>query len=324
MKEFKFFMNEYMFLANFLLFLCYMQKNLLMFRLLFISACLFFLIFSLTLPVISIDTVLFNITFVLINIMFSVPLIKNLIPPKFTKEQKEIFRNHFKNYLSPVELNLLLSHHRRRILKVSTTVIKSGNEFSSLFFIAKIGKNCRVELKSKRRNFDLVEYSWVGMPEYLNLISKKESLNQALRDSDTGEWNVSIHIEVNQETDFCLEHEDCENEIRVQTNTNVNNSRDTYNLKDEDNMVILYEFELNHMNQIFSHGTHGGTIMRGLHSIWLKYCTDIVKKVDQSIAIGNNTSVSMLKKSNTMLEENELNKAHKTRRSFNGEKYMFQ
>jgi hypothetical protein len=291
MKEIKLFMNEYMFIANLLLFLCYLQTNLLMFRLLFIAACLFFLIFSLTGPVISIDTVIFNISFTIINVILSTSLIKNIVPPQFTNEQKEIFREHFKNYVSPIELNALLKSGRRKIFRVTSNVIKLGNEFSSLFFIAKIGKNCRIELKTKKRKLELTNYSWVGVPEYLNIISKKDSLSQALREFDTGGWNVNLKVIVDSNDitgfnedyineDFFQDKDDIKTEMKLDVGTsNISMSRD---LKDDESIVILYEFELNKIDTVFSNPNYGTQIMRGLHSIWLKYCADIVKKVDQN------------------------------------------
>lgn len=322
MKEIKLFMNEYMFLANFLLFLCYLQTNLLMFRLLFIAACLFFLIFSLTGPVISIDTVIFNILFTLINVILSTSLVKNIIPPQFTNEQKEIFREHFKNYLSPIELNLLLKSGRRKIFRVTSNVIKLGNEFSSLFFIAKIGKNCRIELKTKKRKFELTNYSWVGVPEYLNIISKKDSLSQALKEFDTGSWGVNLKVVVdsndvtgfNEEyiyDDFFQDKDDLKTEMKLDVGTsNINISRD---LKDDENFVILYEFELNKIDKVFLNPNCGTQIMRGLHSIWLKYCADIVKKVDQNNMASssgvNTTSISHygLKKQPTIIHNPVVN-----------------
>ena len=273
MKEIKFFMNEYLFIANLLLFLCYLQSNLIMFRLLFIASCIFFLIFSLTGDTVSLDTVIFNFLFTIINVIFVVPLIKRLVPPHFSKEQKDIFREHFRNYLSPIELNVLLSTSRRKIFRVTSQIIKFGNEFSSLYFIAKIGKRCRIEMKTKKRKFELSEYSWIGVPEYLNIISKKESLSQALRDYDTGEWNISMQVlidssdQINESVSFDLGGTDLGMSLSKEINL-------------EDHQVVIYEFELNNIEKIFSDNFYGIQIMRGLHSRWLKYCSEIVKKVD--------------------------------------------
>jgi hypothetical protein len=260
-----------------------------MFRLLFISACLFLLIFSLSLPVISIDSVIFNLLFTFINIYLAIPLVKNIIPPNFTKEQKEIFKNHFRNYLTPIELNLLLTAHRRKIYKVTTNIVRSGNEFSSIFFIAKKGKNCKIEQKSKKRNFGLVEYSWVGISEYLNLISRKETLAKGLKEFDTGEWNMNFKTSMGESSII-------EYDIITMNKTELNETtpfnREDVSRIDEDNIAIIYEFELRSLNKVFSNVDHGTSIMRGLHSIWLKYCSDIVKKVDQ-VNVASNTGQSV-------------------------------
>ncbi len=217
-------------------------------------------------------------------------LVKNIVPPQFTNEQKEIFREHFKNYLNPIELNALLKSARRKIFRVTSNVIKFGNEFSSLFFIAKIGKNCRIELKTKKRKFELTNYSWVGVPEYLNVISKKDSLSQALREFDTGGWNVSLKVIVDSNdltafnedyiNDDFFQDKDDKTELKLDVATsNINISRD---VRDDENLVIIYEFELTRIDGVFANPNCGTQIMRGLHSIWLKYCADIVKKVDQN------------------------------------------
>jgi hypothetical protein len=282
-------MNEYLFIANLLLFLCYMQSNLIMFRLLFISSCVFFLIFSLTGDTISLDTVIFNFLFTIINTILVLPLIKRLVPPHFSKEQKEIFKSHFRNYLSPIELNVLLSSARRKIYRVTTKVVKLGNDFSSLYFVAKIGKRCKVEMKTKKRKFELTEYSWIGVPEYLNVISKKESLSQALKEYDTGDWGVSMQVYVdtidivNDNISFELGGESRDLGISVSKEINP-----------EDSQIVIYEFELNNIDKIFSDTHYGIAIMRGLHSRWLKYCSDIVKKVDATnVEKQNATNMSL-------------------------------
>jgi hypothetical protein len=293
MKEIGYFSNEYLFVANCLILLCYLQTNMLMLRFLFIAGNMFFLIFCLTAPVIRIDSIIFNISFILINVWLTVPLINNLVPPHFTKEQREIFKNHFKNYLTPKEVEILLSYHRRKIYKVSSQIEKMGNEFSSLYFIVKIGKNCSVYLKSKKRSFDLHEYSWVGVPEYLNVISRKEVLLKALKEFDTGEWGANLSVSVlppdeNVEDDNSSLH----NEKEQQINVSVHHGDHTISPVDEDNTVIIYEFDLRNMDKIFTNKDHGLSIMRGLHSIWLKYCSEIVRKVDLGNLIGNVASIS--------------------------------
>jgi hypothetical protein len=256
-----------------------------MFRLLFLSANLFLLIFSVSLPVISIDSVLFNIAFIFTNIYLTIPLVKNIIPPKFSIEQKEIFKNHFKNYLKPIELEFLLSTYRRRIYRVTTNIVRKGNEFSSIFFIAKKGKNCKIEQKSRKRNFELQEYSWVGVHEYLSLISTKHSLFKSLKEFDTGNWTMNFKVSFR---DSSLINDDSiqknNNELQVNSNLSMEDSSRI----DDDNFAVIYEFELRSINHVFTNLDHGSSIMRALHSIWLKYCSEIIKMVDKEKLAANN------------------------------------
>jgi len=304
MKEIRYFMNEYIFMANSILLFCYLQTNLLMFRLLFIAACIFFTINALSLPTISIDIVIFNILFTFINIFLVTPLIKNLAPPNFTKEQKEIYENHFRNYLTPMELSKLLFYHRRRIYRVTTPIVKAGNEFSSLFFITKIGKNCTVTLKTKKNKLDLNQYSWLGIPEYLDLISRKETLAMALKESSICEWNISLLVNVENPMENLQLLSDMAEDDEIHIDTNLLNDP----LKEEENEVILYEFELSCIEKIFSDPVYGVKIMRGLYSIWLKYCADVVKKVDQAATGVVSMMNTTYKKSSTIDDINKLKK----------------
>lgn len=312
MKTIAYFFNEYIFIANCLMLMCYIQSNMLMLRLLFIAANLFFLIFSLTVPVINLDAVLFNVGFLVVNLTLSIPLVKNLIPPHFTKEQKEIYRNHFRNYLSPIETFVLFSFVRRKICRVSSTIEKMGNEFSSLYFVAKIGKNCKVNLQGKKKSFELNESSWVGIPEYLNLISRKDTLIKALKEFDTGEWGATLNVKVelpeeSEEAGSFLSEEAEPHHDKHNISVHKFDKSEHTILFDEDNTVIIYEFDLRNIDKIFTKTDCGNNIMRGLHSIWLKYCSEVVKKVDIGNVEKSNPNTSALRKMKT-LEDSVLRK----------------
>ncbi len=139
-----------------------------------ISASIFMCFFVMNLPVFTIDNFIFQIVFVSINIYESIPLFRNLIPPDFNPEQKELYKKYFKRYLKPVEFMYLLSKHRRRVYKVSSSVVNRGNGFSSLFFVAKVPKDivCNIYLKKgKTKIIDIHEYSWIG----IKYITKRNS-----------------------------------------------------------------------------------------------------------------------------------------------------
>ena len=129
-----------------------------------ISALIFMIFFILNLPSLNIDNLLFQITFLLININESIPLVKELLPPKFTPEQKAIFKNYFKNYLNHIEFKKLLSKHRRRVYKVTSSLLNKGNGFSSIFLVAKLQKSANkiVLRNSNSIIMSLTKYSWIG------------------------------------------------------------------------------------------------------------------------------------------------------------------
>ena len=155
------------------------------------------LIFSFNLPVFYIDNFIFQLSFVLINIYLSIPLFKELVPPNFDDEEKELFKKHFKKFLKPSEFKHLLSTYRRRVYKVTSRIVNKGNGFSSIFFIAKMPSKCRcsIEINSGRVVLDtLKEYSWVGIVEYMSLIKNTGSIKKAVEMNDTGEWLIDCQI----------------------------------------------------------------------------------------------------------------------------------
>jgi hypothetical protein len=294
MKEVYFFSNEYILIANLLLLFSYIQTNILILRLVFVAAYIFFFIFALTLPTINIDNVIFSLLFCFINIYLSIPLISSLVPPEFNQEQRDIYANHFKDYITPRELKELLQVGKRKVYRVNSCLFKPGHEFSSLFFIVRIGKNCKVELRSsnkKRLIHTITDYSWLGIPEYLQLLSTKNSIHQALEDNDTGEWNIQANVYTNMHlrresgTGSQILSLDDNIVIHGLGEDNVNQKETSRSALDAtllgDDSITLYEFELKDIEMVAN--KVGYSIMRGLHSIWLKYCSHIVKLVDKGI-----------------------------------------
>jgi hypothetical protein len=236
-----YFTNEYLFLANLLLFIGCLQTEVLLLRLLFIAAYTFFIIFYLTLGGSSLDSFLFSILFLIINIYLTIPIINSIIPPDFNPEDKEMYINQFINYLTKRELEEFLKIGKRKVFRVSSNLVKMGHEFSTIYLITKIDNNCKVKLKSNLGKLILSEYSWIGIPEYLNRISSVDDYRN--------EYKVSIKLEVE----------------------NIND-----NLHD-DNTILMYAFELTDINKLFENQQN---IMRGLYSIWLRHCTLLIKQKD--------------------------------------------
>ena len=154
-------------------------------------------LFVLNLKVLTIDNFLFQILFVFINIYNSIPLIKELIPPEFNPEQKELYKKYFKGFFKKVEFKYLLSKHRRRVIKVSSSFVQRGNGFTSVFFFAKFPLDEMINVflkKGKIKIIDLQEHNWLGIIEYINLLKDYGELKRAINSYQTGVWGIDCEI----------------------------------------------------------------------------------------------------------------------------------
>ena len=152
--------------------LSFVQKELLLLRLILISAVLFLLFFALKLPVLYFDVIVFDLLFIIINAYLSFKLIARLIPPHFTTEQKQIYNQYFSKILRPIEFKRLLKYHRRKVYRVNTNVITKGNCFESIFFVANMTTDdIKIEVKLNGNSIaKLTNFSWVGKIHYYYII----------------------------------------------------------------------------------------------------------------------------------------------------------
>lgn len=211
-----------------------------------VAASIFMVFFSLNLRTVYIDNFLFQLSFVFIHIYLSIPLFKELIPPTFSNEQKLLYKSHFKKFFTPSEFKHLLSGVRRRVFKVSSSIVQRGNGFSSIFFIAKRPKDtaCTIELKSgKNLITNLDEYSWIGIMEYISFIRDTGSLKKALELNETGIWAVDCLISFgSQSGEFLKTKEDKEFIDNFDESINEEEEDESYlNNKSE---LIVYEWDL--------------------------------------------------------------------------------
>jgi hypothetical protein len=211
-----------------------------------VAASIFMLFFSLNLPTVFIDNFLFQLSFVFIHIYLSIPLFKELIPPTFSDEEKKLFKSHFKKYFTPSEFKHLLSGVRRRVFKVSSSIVQRGNGFSSIFFIAKKPKEnpCLIELKSgKKMITNLEEYSWIGIMEYISFIKDTGSLKKALESNDSGVWGVDCLITFGSQSGQMQRTRD-DKEFTQEFDDSIEEEvEDNHYLKNK-NELIVYEWDL--------------------------------------------------------------------------------
>jgi len=220
-----------------------MQKELLMLRLTLISATLFSFLFGLRYQTIFLDVQTFNFTFIVINSYLSFNLVMKLVPPKFSLDETNLYNKYFYRYFKPIEFRKLMDIARRRVFKVNSNIVNQGNGFSSLFFVAGIvGESVSINIKSNGSFIKgLNPHGWVGIVEYIEVISEGTISNAVARGSDFGSWGVSV--------DICFNISEQDNEsITVESQSFSNESEEKSIFECDINKiseeVIIYEFDL--------------------------------------------------------------------------------
>jgi hypothetical protein len=169
-----------------------------MLRLILISATLFSTFMGWRYPTIYLDVQTFNLIFIILNGYLSFKLIMKLIPPKFSSEERKLYNRYFSRYFRPNEYRKLLDYSRRRVYRVNSTIVNTGNGFSSLFFVVDISDdNVKLELKINGNVIkSLSTFGWVGIVEYIEVINK-QTLTQAIQSCEYGTWGINLEVNFN-------------------------------------------------------------------------------------------------------------------------------
>ena len=211
----------------------------LLLRLILISATIFLFIAGFRYPTVYFDVQMFNLLFICINSYLSLKLIKKLIPPTFTTEERKLYNKYFSRYFKPNEYKKLINQARRKVYRVNSTIINQGNGFSSLFFLADVSDDgIRLEMKMNGAALrNLSQFGWIGIMEYIWVISKK-SLPEAVANAEYGTWgiNLEVNFQIGEESGESIESSDIsENENIIEIGDSV--SRIAREL-------IIYEWDL--------------------------------------------------------------------------------
>jgi hypothetical protein len=195
--------------------------------------------------IIFLDSIFFSILFIIINAYRSFKLFIKLIPPSFTSEEKKLYNRYFSKYFKLNEYRKLIDCARRRVYRINSTVTNTGNEFTSIFFIADItASDIMVDLRVFGKSTRLLDNnSWIGIVEYVDLISNK--VNSDVMKNEPITWGIDIVIKFN-------------NEESVESKSESESDEDMLSSQDEDvgtkfnlscsaiqNEVVIYEWDLN-------------------------------------------------------------------------------
>lgn len=358
--------NQYFLIAQVLNLASYSQSNFLILRLIFIGSSLFFVIFVVTSHPLTIDILLFNLTFFIINIWRSIPLLTDLVPPKLIPELEDMYNKYFFRFMRKQEFKILFASASRQVFKISCSIVKPGNGFSSLFFLPAIPENCKAIITQHGSDYLLNSYCWIGILEFLELLSTsdKKLSKHTIRNNNCF-WRLKLRLEINRTVMpadvFKLVDDDKEkvknneNDFFDEDNVEINNylalmtkksntanltrriakvyetqknekfddeenkdyedlnrilfkekweikqfitNRESFNKsavkqqnnflletvdtnKEEQDYLVVYEFDLLKLVEIFNLQSNGSSIMKALYSMWLELCSDIVKKKNE-------------------------------------------
>lgn len=122
-------------------------------------------------------------------------------------------------------------------------------------------------------------------------MTNKSSIKEALVHYDTGTWGVDLEICFKE--DNFLEGDSFNDQAEEQLDTVENGPKKTLPTEDikmqnsmpaeEPDEVIIYEWDLEVLDKIFSEKEEGKSIMHGLHSMWLVYFSKLIAKQDNEI-----------------------------------------
>jgi hypothetical protein len=358
--------NQYFLIAQVLNLASYSQSNFLILRLIFIGSSLFFCIFTITSHPLTIDILLFNLTFFIINIWRSIPLLKELVPPNLMPELEDMYNKYFYKFMRKQEFKILFASASRQVFKISCSIVKPGNGFSSLFFLPLIPENCKAIITQHGSDYLINSYCWIGILEFLELLSTSDKkLTKHTIKNNNCFWRLKLRLEINRTITpadaFKLVEDDKENfkenkndffeDDKVEINnylalmtkkSNTSNlsrriakvydgqkneksdeednkdfdelskilfkekweikqyvtNRESFNKmnikqknnflletvdlnKEEQDYLVVYEFDLLKLVEIFNLPSNGSSIMKALYSMWLELCSDIVKKKNE-------------------------------------------
>ncbi len=122
----------------------------------------------------------------------------------------------------------------------------------------------------------------------MELITNKASIRDALNNYDTGTWGVDFEITFKEDNLLdSISNEGVEDELLESKDNMPKFTLDTKNTLtsnlEEIDEVIVYEWDLEVLDKIFSEKEEGKNIMHGLHSMWLVYFSKLIAKQDNEI-----------------------------------------
>lgn len=291
--EYSFFANEYLVTANILLLITFLLKNQIMFRMVLISAIVFLVFYNLSFPTLFLDVFITNLAMLFINIYNVLKLFRTIIPPVLDKESLYIYQKSFSKFLTKNQFKKLIEVSKRRTFRVNSHIALAKNGFTSLYLIVIIPENGEVKLRFKETFIaSLEELSWIGVVEYVELLTTSK-VEEVIKKGNTGYWGVDtiVQFDTRKNRSISKNRDSFLDESKSVDIVDLNNSKvsrddtdeseDISELDDDEirnqKEVIVYEWTLQDLCQIYSDSEDGNALKTSLHSIWLEHLAKFLK-----------------------------------------------
>ena len=196
--------DVFLWLTYFCLLISYVNINIIVFRFWLIMSGVFFIIFA-TIPenAIQIDTLLFNIAYIIINVIMMIPLVKQVLPVKFTPLEEEIYNRDFKTHMTRAQFKRFISKFKALKYQDKAQLCAIKSQFTHLFYIAKLFPGWKIQLKSHSDVAfkSIHEGGWIGTIEYV-LFEETRAKKEKKKDNSEVIVSWGITAEICRESDL--------------------------------------------------------------------------------------------------------------------------
>lgn len=155
--------------ANILMLICFVQLDMMWLRLIRICADIGFVLFGIFSLYIGLDAIIWNAFFAVVDVIYVIPLIKQRLPIKFTK-QEELFYDTVQKFLTPFQFHMLMENGEQREYKmIGSQICQEGNPCDEVIMFFRIPNDKSVGIyKEGKRIMTAKEGSWIGHVEFIS------------------------------------------------------------------------------------------------------------------------------------------------------------
>jgi hypothetical protein len=228
---------------------------------------------------IGLDAIIWNTLFIVVDTYFLIPLIKERLPIKLSKQEEEFFKT-VEKYMTKFQFKMLIDNGEQRKYYVSgSQICKEGNPCDEVVLFFRIPANRKVTAyKDNKPVMNIEQGSYIGHVEFISKNTVSNTIKKAGLSSESHGKKVNWHISCQVENETIAAKEvnldDEDDEVYEDS------SDSEY---DDPNSILCFKWDFKRMRMLFKDPTHGRTFENTMYSLWLKSISDSVLQQDKEI-----------------------------------------